>query len=574
MFKKIIKFITTHKIITILIIALVVGGVYYFGFYKPYNQSSGTQYILGKVTKGTMEIVVNGNGNIVAKKQVDVKSKVSGDVVAVNVKNGDIVNKGDLLVQIDTTDALKMVRDAEISLENSRLNLEKAKKSSSNPQNTLNQIEELQEKGLKEVAQTYTDLFPILDSLNNILFKEDIMGDNKTKNIQYYSEVVNFFYNNRFLSVPQDLALAYPKVKQLYEDGFLSYQEALHGGHDDITKALQEAYHFTEELANITKTARDVVELFNSNSVLDNWTSINPVLINQHLVNLRNYYNTINTHLTALLNIINNLESLGNTLSTQSLDTQLQELAVQQKENALRDAQEDLQNCYIRAPFDGIIGDIAIEKGDTVANNSVVATLISTQQLAEITLNEIDIVKVKAGQKAKLTLDALPEVTFSGEVGEVHTLGTESGGVVSYTVEILINDNDNRIKPKMSVTADIIIEEKPNTLMVPNTAVKTQNNSHYVEIPDPKEKITFKDNKKPIALSYPPIRQTVTIGLTDDINTEILEGLKEGDIIIEQTINNGKTTTATFRTQSSFMQQFNSQTRGGGGSFSPGMPLR
>lgn len=573
MLKKIIKFISTHKIITILILTVLSFSIYYFGFYRSNNHSSAVKYILGKVTQGNMEIVVNGNGNIVAKKQVEVKSKVSGDVVAVNVSNGKTVKKGDLLVQIDTSDSLKAVRDAEISLENSRLNLEKAKKSSSNPQNTLNQIKELQEKGLKEAAQAYTDLFPILDSLDDILFKEDIKGDNETKNIQYYSDVVNFFYNNRFISVAQDLTIAYPQVKQLYEDSFLSYQKVLHGGDEkDVNKALEDAYQFAEGLANITKSARDVVELFNSNSVLNNWTPTNSTLINQHLTSLRSYYNTINTHLTALLDIINSIDSLQNTLSAQSIDTRLQELTVQQKENALRDAQKDLQNCYIRAPFDGIIGEVSVEKGDTLTNNSVVVTLISTQQIAEITLNEIDVVKVKVGQKARLTLDALPEVVFSGEVNEIHTLGTESGGVVSYTVDILINDDDDRIKPKMSVTADIIIEEKSNALIVPNTAVKTQNGSRYVEIPDPKEKSIFKDNKKPIILTYPPIRKAVTIGLTNDINTEILEGLKEGDIIIEQTINNGNTV-STLRTQSSFMRQFDSQMRGSGG-FSGGVPSR
>jgi len=176
-----------------------------------------------------------------------------------------------LILQLDSRDAQQSVKDAERSLENSKFDLEKAQKSSNSIQNLESQIQEGGEKGLKEVAQTYTDLFTILNSVDDILFEKDVSSDTSINNIQYYSDVVGSFYGKQFASVPQDLSNAYPEVKRLYESGFLSYQKALHGGSDkDIENALQDAYKFTEKLTNITKSARDVIELFNSSSVLDN----------------------------------------------------------------------------------------------------------------------------------------------------------------------------------------------------------------------------------------------------------------------------------------------------------------
>ena len=95
--------------------------------------------------------------------------------------------------------------------------------------------------------------------------------------------------------------------------------------------------------------------------------------------------------------------------------------------------------------------------------------------------------------------------------------------------------NDARIKSGMSVGSAIITDMVQDVIVVPSSAVKTKNNSSYVEI--------FNTPLvSPVAgtLGSPstvlPKQQTVTIGISDDISTEILAGLKEGDIIVTKTI--------------------------------------
>lgn len=163
------------------------------------------------------------------------------------------------------------------------------------------------------------------------------------------------------------------------------------------------------------------------------------------------------------------------------------------------------------------------------------ATIITKQKIAKISLNEIDAAKVKIGQKTTLTFDALPEVTITGKIIDVDTVGTVSQGVVSYGVKIVLDSDDERIKPGMSVTADIITDAKPDILVLPNSAIKSQAGTYYVELMQASGEIR---------------QQSIEIGISNDTSTEIVSGLQEGDMVVSSIISSGQTqTNQTQRTQ-------------------------
>ena len=89
--------------------------------------------------------------------------------------------------------------------------------------------------------------------------------------------------------------------------------------------------------------------------------------------------------------------------------------------------------------------------------------------------------KVKVGQKVTLTFDAIEDLSITGEVAEIDTLGTVSQGVVNYAVKIVFDTQDERVKSGMSVSAAIITDVKQDVLLVPNAAVKS-NDEQYVEV--------------------------------------------------------------------------------------------
>ena len=113
---------------------------------------------------------------------------------------------------------------------------------------------------------------------------------------------------------------------------------------------------------------------------------------------------------------------------------------------------------------------------------------------------------------------------------DMDNLGTVSQGVVSYNVKIAFDVQDERIKPGMSVSATIILDSKNDVLMVSNSAVKNQNGSSYVEV----------------LVNGVPEKKNVTVGKSNDLTTEIVEGLTEGEEVVTQKISStaSKTTTS------------------------------
>ncbi|MFA6918950.1 MAG: HlyD family efflux transporter periplasmic adaptor subunit, partial [Patescibacteria group bacterium] len=221
-------------------------------------------------------------------------------------------------------------------------------------------------------------------------------------------------------------------------------------------------------------------------------------------------------------------------------------------------ASSKLSDYTIKAPFDGIVTNVVSISGYDASANTVLATVITPQQIAEISLNEVDAANVKIGQKATLTFDAVSDLTITGSVAQIDTIGTVSQGVVSYGAKIAMDTQDDKIKPGMSVSANIIINAKADVLLVPNSAVKASGSSSYVEVISGVTSSTPTAEDGSVASPSGTNKVTVEIGLSNDTYTEITSGLKEGDLVVEKSvISTGDTT----KTQTnSLMQLF-----GGGG---------
>jgi HlyD family secretion protein len=229
------------------------------------------------------------------------------------------------------------------------------------------------------------------------------------------------------------------------------------------------------------------------------------------------------------------------------LDLQISQNSLEKKKVALKDLETQLADYVIRPPFAGIVAKVSVKKGDTISTGTALATFITKQKVAEITLNEVDAAKIKLGQKTILTFDALEELTVAGEVSEMGTIGTVTQGVVSYDAKIGFDAQDERVKPGMSVSAVIITQVKQDVLLVPNAAVKEQNSTSYVEILDSSNQVQV---------------QAVEVGLSNDTSTEIVSGLKEGDKVVTQTIT-GSTSGSTSASQKSSSLQIPGITGGG-----------
>ncbi len=232
-------------------------------------------------------------------------------------------------------------------------------------------------------------------------------------------------------------------------------------------------------------------------------------------------------------------------LSAQNTITQ-RRAAVIEAQNKLHDAQEALADYTIRAPFNGMIAKLNVKVHDQASPSTALATIVTHDKIAQITLNEVDVSKVRTGQRATLSFDALPNFTIAGTVTEVDSIGTVTQGVVNYTVKILFATEDDRIKPGMSVSASIITDTHTDVLVVPNSALG--NNGTTVQVlpanlqTSSDASATRQAGTNGVTSPTPPEIRQVQLGLASDQETEIVSGLSEGELVVTRTIDPNITT--------------------------------
>ena len=549
MFKKIFKFASQHKFITfIIILVIVVGG--YFGYKTIKGNNQQTRYVLASVEKGTLIMSVSGSGQISASNQVDIKPKASGEIVYLNAKAGQEVKAGTLLAQLDTSDAQKAVRDAEITLQREQLNLDKLKGLTTEEgtirgtkEKAEDDIEKAYDDGFNTVANVFLDLPEIMTGLNNILFSYDF--EQNQANISYYANAVRKYDEERASQYEKDVYDKYQIARDVYDKNFQDYKSASRFSEPAVIESLiNQTYETVKKVTEAVKSANNLIQFYQDEFSKRGFRTQS--LADTHLSNLNTYTSKTNNFLLNLLSIKNTILNDKEALVNAGFDINDQEIQVEQAENTLSEAKAKLNDYFVRAPFAGVIAEVNAEKGDSVSSGTTLATLITKQRIAEISLNEVDVAKVKTGQKVNLTFDAIEGLEITGQVAEIDSIGTVTQGVVNYNVKIVFDTQDERIKPGMSVSASIITDVKQNVLLVPNSAIKSQGNVYYVETlsgATPTSQTTA--NVSGITSNTAPNQQQIEIGSANDSYTEVTSGLKEGDTIISQTITGTSSTSST-----------------------------
>ncbi len=199
--------------------------------------------------------------------------------------------------------------------------------------------------------------------------------------------------------------------------------------------------------------------------------------------------------------------------------------AVRQSQAALDVTRSQLDKAYIRTPISGTVLQLAQQEGETIAAGLSAPTLIIVADLARLQVDafvdETDIGKVELGQPAKVTVDAYPDRKFPGTVQKIASGATMQQNVVTYDVTIDLENPKGLLKPDMTATVDMEVVRRKDVLTVPVDAIKPSTGGDTVTV--------LKTNAAGEATyEITP----VTIGISDGDNTEILSGLKEGDVVV------------------------------------------
>ncbi|MDO8659138.1 MAG: HlyD family efflux transporter periplasmic adaptor subunit [Candidatus Parcubacteria bacterium] len=544
---KIKSYIVTHKKISIVLL-IVILGIGYWGYNKFTSTAGDTRYLTAKVEKGTIIASISGSGQVSSLNEVDVKAKASGDVIYLAAKNGQKINAGGLIAQLDDKDIQKSIRDAELNLESAKISFNKFKIQNSD-ENLQADLAKAYDDGFNTVSNAFLDLPGIMTGLNNTFF-ETYPGTSQWT-VDWYAGQAGGEDQYKATTLKESFIDSYNKAKKSYDINFDAYKTISRTSDSATIETLTtQTYNTTKLISDTIKNANNYIDFVNDSIQNNNYD--NPAIITTHKATLNTYTSKTNTHLVNLLGVTTNIKDYKDAFPNTELDTQSENLSIKQKENSLQDLKDKLADYFIRAPFAGTISVVNIKKGDSVSSGTSIATLATNTQIAEISLNEVDVAKIKIGQKATLTFDAIPDLTISGVVVDIDAIGTVSQGVVTYTVKISFDTQDDRVKPAMSVSAAIITDIKQDVLAVPNSAIKSlpansregQAGKSYVEMFDTSLSEPI-DGLIGSISKITPKRIPVEIGLTNDTQSEIISGLKDGDEIIARTILPTATTTAT-----------------------------
>ncbi len=206
-----------------------------------------------------------------------------------------------------------------------------------------------------------------------------------------------------------------------------------------------------------------------------------------------------------------------------------QQAVIAQAEADVTTTWRDYQNAtgVITAPVSGTIVGLKVTPGMAITGSIganaapvTIATIQSAKQVfGQFQVSEMDMSKVRVGQKARLSVPAIAGKTFTGSVIAIDTTGIAKSGVIHYPVTVSLDNPTSELLTNMSADVKIVLSEKDNVLLVPASAVQDNNGMSVVQV--------IKNGK--------PTKVSVQVGISNDTQTEILSGLSQNDTVVTGT---------------------------------------
>lgn len=493
------------------------------------SASADVTYTTSTVEKRDISVTLSGSGTLEPADSYEVTSLASGEILSADFEEGDVVEKGDVLYQIDTADAETSIKSAELSLQKSELSYK----------NLLTSLENLNVKA--PVAGTITELnIEVGDTVSNNQSIGTIRDSSSMSlTVPFNSADVDSFYVGQSASVTLD-----------------STFETLSG---NITKISN-----TEQVLTGNMLVKYVtIEVTNPGGITDSTVAsatVGDIACNSSSSFSYKSKQSITAKASGTVTSI--LVDEGNYVSKSTVIVKLEssdieqnvtsaQLSLEDAENNLENKQEALEDYTIESPIAGTIITKSYKAGDNLSSSSgSSATLCTIYDLSyltmELSVDELDVSTVEVGQEVSITADAVEGKTYTGIVTKVNISGTTSNGVTAYPVTVKIAETEGLL-PGMNVDAQIIVSSVTGVLAAPVDAVVRGNmilvktdSSGSADVSDGQVLTTGSDGL-PEGFEY----VEVSLGVNNDDYIEIISGLSEGDIIAIATVNTdtGETTT-------------------------------
>jgi len=561
----------------LIIFLLAIGGIVAYAFLKPEKQPRIDTIV---AERGDIVQEVSVVGGVKSAKNVDLAFETGGKVEKVYVAVGDLVEVGQKLAELNSSDLKADVKQAFAQVSGALATLDQYKAALAVEQAKLNEMNSGTRSEEIKIAQTkVNDAKSVLDNAKINLQDEQDEADIELNNL--YDGVVNILneaYSKADNAVNTQLDALFtgsanidfsfePNNSQLEISALLARRDSIIAL-ADLRSEIDVAHQSNEDYDNALVVGKNSISIVRNflnlvGDVLEGDTNLTASTLNTYKTNLNTARTNVNT---AISNIssqqqlissqkITNQDSINTAQSSvdnaefslqtvqEELDLKLagytdeqieaqkakvlqaqanissQEAVIQQKQASVSSAQAKLNKTIVLAPINGIITKQNAKEGEIVTAQTTVISIISEFEFEiEANIPEVDISKVKIGDVASVTLDAYgDDQIFEAIVVFIDPAEKTIEGVATYKTTLQFLNNAQLVKPGMTADLEILTESRESIIAIPQRALIRKNGNQIVQILDNGE---VKDI-------------VVTTGLRgSDGQIEIVEGIKEGDYVI------------------------------------------
>ncbi|ADQ05972.1 efflux transporter, RND family, MFP subunit [Caldicellulosiruptor hydrothermalis 108] len=485
-----------------------------------------------KVQKISLKQTLLVSGTVQSSSTRNVISKANGTLEKVFVKNGQYVKKGDLIAKIDDSQAAYKIE----SLKRQLLDLE------------------LQRESFQRQLQNFTLKSPQDGFVQNLAVEEGLL-------VSQGMQIMTIVDDSKMKLSTQLPAWCYGKVKQgqkaevvvsdlmdkvdgvvesigsrMYknQDGVMVFDAkvVVSNKNGSLAEGMRASVSFLLSSGEkVTSLSEGILEVFSKKSI------VSPVSGRIEKVFVENGQK-VKTGDLLLRFWSDDIE-----VQIKQLDLKIEDIKSQ-----IEAAEDDLKNYKILSPIDGKIADLNLQDGDVVTAGQIICSVYDPKHLMiSAQVEEIDILKIKPGQKVNIKLDAVgstKDKPIEGYVTEISEKAQVDTSSISKFVVKIEFENNNSIKIGMHAEAEIILKSKEAALVVPVEAVHKEDGKYYVYVYTQQKAKTSKKNKEQktsqkideygLDSSYykDAEKRQVKLRMTTDKYVEILEGLREGEEVV------------------------------------------
>lgn len=494
----------------LVVLAVLAAGAYLASRFLLPKKNAGpaqAQYMESPVQRRTITSALTGSGTLQPANSYTVTTLVQGDILSDTFEEGDLVEEGQVLYVIDSSDASTNIEKSQISLDQSRRNYEKAVEKQYVTAPVSGRVFSLNVSVGDEVTQNQV-VATVRDS-STLLLKVPFPADDAQS-----------FYEGQAAAVTLDgsFETLAGTVKSVSGSDIV-------GTGNTITRTVTIAVENPGGLSPSTAATASVGGIGCSASGAFEYRSE------------RNVTAGTSGTVTAIHIPEGSAVSKGQTILTLGGDSLSD--SIQNASDSLRNAQlsmentqEQLESYTVTAPVTGTVVDKSKKAGETVSSaggNQTLCTIYDLTYLEmTIDIDELDISKVAVGQSVAISTDAVEGRSYRGVVTKVSVVGTTSMGITSYPATIRIDETDGLL-PGMNVDAQIVLSQAADVLTVPASAVSRGSRVLVTQDSPSAANAIGDDNAADAPEGYVYVR--VETGDSDDSYVEITSGLTEGDTV-------------------------------------------